>query len=178
MSRIYQNYEDMEEEFRYLVSQSRQLAGKDPFLVLEQYLNEPGSQEEYGVVRLTFSENDGYAQQEDEVTTSGTIIHNFFQQVVLVFSVEIIGRYSRDKMVQLKLWLDTMDGIGRLRESGFMLQEVSGLRALHELIPGGSEWERRSQMDVIVHAVIEQKPEFRTKTGQVEIASLDVNVPE
>ena len=181
--KAYQDYELLEEEFRHLIAVVHK--DNDGFAVpiLEHFVNEGHpvppyddprlladvNQIGYGVVSVITSEPRGFAVREKEkVQNGGITIFNQCQQFVFTFSVEFIGPYSRNQAHRTQLWFDSPEGTRILEASGFELQRISGVRALHEFIQGGSKWERRAQMDIDILAMLEQRPEDRVQAARVE----------
>jgi len=171
------DYEELEEEFRHIISESQTLKGQDPLLILENYLNEPGPRTEYGVVSLINADKNSFVLHDKILVNNGTeIVHAYCQQVVLTFSVEFMGKRARTRALQLSVWLETVESKQRLAKSGFLMQRVSGIRALHDLIPGGNQWERRAQLDIDIQTLIEQDPAFRVKSNVITSACVDVAI--
>lgn len=179
MPTSWTNYESLEEEFRHIISESQTLKGQDPFLVLENYLNESGPRIEYAAVSVINASKNGFALRDDILVENNTkVVHAYFQQVVITFSVEFLGKDARNRALQLSIWLETVESNHRMDQAGFLMQRVSGIRALHDLIPGGNQWERRAQLDVDIQTLIEQNADYHVTSNVVTSACTDIVVAE
>ena len=169
MMKVYCDYEDLEEAFRYMIAQSIKLPYQSPKIpIVERHRNNAAPNDEYGVVTLLVSEVYGSPSTERKKLTGDIVELNVCDTQSILFSVEFCGVQARNLAARSKLWMDSEEGTSLMNETGFAVQDVSGLRALHELIRGGKSWERRAQFDVGVLAVIEQEPAARKCVGLVQ----------
>lgn len=168
MRTIYDSYETLQEEFQHLIVLGVNGLSKVNIPILEKYISDPSPETEYGVVSQIASENLGAPSTVQTITTHQTIQTNIQQQQLLVFSVELLGMTSRDIATRLRLWLRSQPGNDAAHNKGMTILDVSGIRALHELITGGKVWERRSQFDVDIAVTIEQPKNDRPEFNLVE----------
>ena len=170
MRTSYDSYEALQEEFQHLIVLGVNGKSSVQIPILEKYISDPSPETEYGVVSQIASENLGAPSLVQTTTPQRTIQTKYQQQQLLVFSVELLGMTSRDVATRLRLWLRSPAGNNAAHNKGLTILDVSGIRALHELITGGKVWERRSQFDVDVGVTIEQPDADQEEFNIVESA--------
>ena len=199
--RNYSQWEVMEEAFREVIVCSVCKRGETITVpVLEEHPAQPGLQSyranrtdtanrqsvlahpkapansDYGVV--SFVESDVYGSPSTQVRRVRQQLELILCDIQsLIYTVEFCGLNSRDLAYRSKLWLESDAGADALLKGGFSVQDISGVRALYEMLPTENEWERRAQFDVSFFVTFVEAEEYRQKVGIVEKPVLTVMMP-
>lgn len=198
----YTNYEDLEEQFRYMIVQSIKLPDAEitvpvledhpPAPELKKYRENrraldrekvlcpphPPKNTDYGVVQQITSEEFGEPETQERKISDDEIELNVCSTQQMTFSVEFCGIEARNLAQRSKLWMDSDRGTEKMMGAGFTLLNISGPRALHEYIKGGSAWERRAQFDVDILVSISQEPAYRQIVGIVKQPVFRTHAPQ
>jgi len=172
------DYEVLEEELRHICVKGLEDQGLPRVPMLEAHVTNTVPKGGYGVLSLVSSEPFGLPTQERRMVDDGqAILLTECQEFTMMFGIELLGKQSRTHAFQLALWCNSRQGFAEFHRTGFAFYRTSSIRALHDLVQSGDEWERRSQFDLEVSCVMRQKQSKRERAQPLTSASVRTWAP-
>ena len=174
----FQDYESLEEQFRHLIVLSVNKEGLPPTIpVFENYDTAPALKTDYAVAYVMSTLPHSLPVTASETLNPDYVEHNVRQKVAITFTVQFVGKRSRDLAHQSRLWLASKEGIYAQRDKRLPIQSISPVLPIFQAISGGKVkiWEKRSKFDVQLLVLLEQKKEHRQASGIIKSVQVRTN---